>query len=81
MLLFLAKSLKTIYRNLKSEIPKTKNRDWDKGLSEIEGVESKYRNRENRCQNQNRSNTNQIKNRDSTTPDRGDDLWKEIWVA
>ena len=38
-----------------------------KGLSEIEGVKSKYRNRENRCQNHNRSSTNQIKNRDSTS--------------
>ena len=68
MLLFLAKSLKTIHRNLKSENRKWKieNQNWDKGLSEIEGVKSKYQNLENRCQNQNWSHSNQIKNRDST---------------
>ena len=46
-----------------------RNRNRDKGLSEIKGVKSKYRNWENRCRNQNRSNTNQIKNCDSTTAD------------
>ena len=46
---------------------RNRNQNLDKKLSEIEGVKSKNRNRENRSPNQNRGNTNQIKNRDSTT--------------
>ena len=38
VLLFLTKSLKTIYQNLKSEKQKIRNRNLDKGLPGVEGV-------------------------------------------